>query len=236
MPAGMTVYNDSNYIQISDAFKTFVFVGKGTVALGGAPWSPTLGGGSYNYGAHAQIVIPNTTGYAPMLALRCGVHISIFRLQLVGSNWVWDIISQLGGNQTNVITWYAFTETPNVVPNNYGLEVRAEGGALCYHSGYRPLMVRDYQSQVNGNSGVVNIGSGTLAIALLSSSYYWSAQVPAGTWQQFLYGCAIRTTGNSTGELISNLQYGQLYQPANFGYGGGGSGQWAILAVDVTGY
>lgn len=237
MPAGAIVYNDSGYLQLTDAFKNFVLVAKGTVALDGAAWSPTLGGGTYSYGAHATISVPNTHGYAPLLAFRCNAYIAIFRTQLVGGNWVFDIVSQLGGFRTDTIEWFAFCGTPNVAPDNFGFEVRNAAGELTFHSSYKPLNVKDYRAQALGSSGAVDIGGGRkLALAILSPRWEWSAQVPAGTWQQFLVGSAVRTTGTSTGDLIGNLQYGQVYQPINFGWGGGSSGQWSLLALDVSNY
>ncbi len=237
MPAGIEIKNESGYLQITDAFKNFVMIDKGTVSLGGAAWSPSLGGGTYTYGAHAQISIPNTTGYPPLLAFRCTVYIAIFRTRLVSGNWVFDIVSQLGGNYSTTIEWFAFSETPNVAPDSFGVEIRNAAGELAFHSSYKQLVVGDYQSQAAGHSGSVTLPSGrTLALAILSPLWEWSPQVPAGTWQQFLLGSAIRTTGVRTGNLIPNLQYGQVYQPANFGWGGGTSGQWSLLALDVTNY
>lgn len=234
MPAGLEIRNDAGFFQITDQYKNFVLVSKGTVALDGTEWNL---GSSHQYGAHAVISFPNTLGYPPLLALRCSVYVAIFRVQLVGGNWVYDITSQLGGLSTAVIEWFAFAPTPNVIPANYGLEVYTAGGQLAYHSGYLPMNVQSYQQQALGHSGNFSLPSGRkIALVILGTNWGWSPQVPAGTWQQFLTGTAVRTTATNVGNLIGNLQYGQKFAPLNFGWPGGSSGSWVGMALDVTNY
>lgn len=235
MPAGIIVYNDDGYVQITDAYKNFVLIGKGAVNLDGTAWTP--GGGSFQYGSHASLSFPNVNGYPPVLALRCATHITLFRCRLVSGNWVFVFLSSLGTPRTDTIEYWAFGPTPNVTPSAAGFEVRTAAGELAYHSDYKPMNVKDFQSELIGSSGDFSIPSGrTIALALVSSVWAWSHQVPSGTWRQFMTGSGIITPAQNTGQHIRNLQYGQQYQPANFGWGGGTSGYWAVLALDVTGY
>jgi hypothetical protein len=232
MPAGLVITNDDGYLQITDDLKNFVFLAKGSVALDGAPWSVD----GREFGAKAQIVFPNTFGYPPVVALRCANYVAVFRTRLVSGNWVIDITSQLGANRTDTVYWWAFGPPPTTTPSFNGLEVRDASGVLMYHTDYKPMVVRDYQSQALGSSGSFSIASGrTLAVAILSSQWGWSPQVPAGTWQQFLMSTAVRETGTNTATLINNLQYGQKFAPANYGWPGATSGVWSAMALDVTG-
>jgi len=235
MTSGLAVYNTSNYFQITEQFKNLVLIAKGQVNFDGTPgWQP---GGGPLYGCHATITLPNTTGYPPVLALRCDVYVAIFRTRLVGSNWVWDLVSELGYTLTNAIQYFAFGPTPNSSPANFGFEVRTAANELAYHSSYLPMRVTDYQSSLQGSPGTFNVASGkSLAIALLSSAWSWTQQVPSGTWQQFLLGTAVRTTSSTAGDVKPALQYGQLFQAQNYGFGAGGGGYWAAAAVDITGY
>lgn len=239
MTAGVTIYNSSGYIQVTDIAPNFVLHQKGAVQLSGTAWMPGSGGGiggTLQFGSHAAITVPNTLGYPPLIAFRCAREVALYRTRLEGGNWVFHMVSRLGQNATDWIEWWTFGPTPNAVPSNYGLEVRNSAGVLMYHSGYQPLRVADFQMQTWGSSGNFSIPEGrVLAIAPLSVQESWSQQLPAGTWQQMLFGTALCTNGTNGGYVVS-LNYGQIFQTANFGLGAGSSGQWSAMAIDVTGY
>ena len=234
MPAGIEVRNDSGFIQIVDDIKNFVLLSKGSVNLSGSQW--TGGASQSTMGAHALIVIPNTLGYPPVLALRCVTSIVVYRTQLVSGNWHIDIVAQNNYALTDTVFWYAFGPTPNTVPSTVGFEVRNAAGELCYHTGYLPMRIVDFQSAAAGNNGQFSIAAGrVIAIVMLTNAWSWSSQVPAGVWQQFLYSSAL-LTGDNTATVNGNLQYGSVARPANYGWGGGASGSWSAMALDVTGY
>ncbi len=235
MTAGVQFINTDGFVQISDAVPNFVLLDKGSVALVDQNWY-VPGSSSTNTGAHVALSIPNTLGYPPLIAWQCDTDIVMYRTRLVSGNWVYDLCAEYSYTKTNTIYWWSFGPPPNTYSNNVGLEVRTPSGGLAYHSDYKPLIIRDYQSQALGSSGSFNIGAGrSCAIAMLQNLWAWSPQVPAGTWSQFQQSSSFITSG-STGTIRPNLQFARTIAPMNFGWGGGSSGSWAAMAIDVTGY
>lgn len=239
MPTGVEIRNDDGYIQLTDAFQNIVFLSKGTGNLDGTTTWTAGNPNSTGFGSRFQLSIPNVTGYPPIIALRCDVPIAIYRTRLVSGNWQFDIVSEQSYSRTNAVEWFAFGPPPAASPANFGLEVRTAAGVITYNSAQRPLVIKAIQGTDYGGSGSFNIGSGRkLALIIMASIWWCSPQVPAGTWQQFCGGTAIKTYAANPhlGDMPSGFIYSSVARPANYGWGGFTSGKWAIMAVDVTGY
>lgn len=234
MAYGLTCFNDDGYIQVTDEFRSFVFLSKGSVALSGTQWTTAYP--DTILGSNAQVSIADTFGFPPILALRCDVPVQVYRTRLVGGNWVFDIVSEQG-TRTNTVHWYAFGPCPNVQTESYGLTIRNASGQITYHSGYRPMIVKSFKDgAVEGSTTSFDIGSGRkLAIALPTLRWSWTAQIPAGAWQQFLTSSTITTPTDHQGSVNQTI-LGASYKGTNFGFGGGSGGQWTALALDVTNY
>lgn len=232
--AGLIIRNDDGYIQITDQVPNFVYMGKGTVYLDGTSWIL----GSVTFGSHATISLPDTLGYPPVLAFRCDTDIVLYRTRLVSGNWVYDLVSEFSYTKTDAIDYYIFQPCPNTVPETFGLEVRKADGTLAFHSGYRPIVIKDVRTQaVYGTTGsTFSTPSGTkAAIIPMSWRYTWTAQIPTGAWDQFLTCTSLKTSSSTLNSVvIRQLQHGVMRFGTNFGFGAGESGQWAIMAIDVT--
>lgn len=237
MPAGLTVRNGSGYLQITDSLKGFVFHSKGVVNLSGTHYN-ALPGSSVEWGAYAQISIPNTFGFPPIMAFRCAVPITVLREKLVGGNWVITVCSETNITplHTDPVEWYAFQPCPDTPPGeNFGLEVRDATGKLCFHSGYRPMRIADVQKEGVGSGNFVLPAGRKLALCLMDARVDVTAQIPAGAWFQVKFISAIRTTADNVGD-VSTIRAGHAYYATNFGFGAGTMGKWEVMAIDVTGY
>ncbi len=232
MPAGIRVKGDLNNIQISDSISNMVLLSKGVVSLNDAPWDP---GSSVFTGSHASISFPNTYGYPPIVAFACSVEIAVLRVRPVGGNWVYTVATRNSGD-TSQVEWWAFSEYSGSPVAGIGVRVRNGSGIVKFHSGLKPMVIRQFQSEDNSDTGVVSIPSGRkLAIAILTGKWSWTAQIPAGAWVQYLSSTGLKTSGN-TGSIIPTQQFGEMRHPSNLGFGAGSSGKWSALALDVTNY
>jgi hypothetical protein len=234
MPAGITVYNNDGYIQVTDLAKNFVLLSKGTVALDGTAYSDPPG----ITGSHATIVIPNTLGYCPIIAIRCNTAVVPYRCRLISGNWNYELVSVYGTNKTDVVEWFAFGPPVNTTMPAFGLEIRTAAGELAFHSSLKPMNIKQFQSQALGSSGSFAIASGRkIAIAMATMSWSWSPQVPAGTWQQFMSAMSILTpTAAQHQATFASITCRSTFSPINYGFPGGSTGSWSAYALDVTNY
>lgn len=227
MPAGLKIWNSDGYLQITDEFPSMMFITKGSVNLEGGEWN----GGATNVftGSHGQITVPNTSGYPPIIAIRCDTDIVLFRTRLIGSNWVYDIVGERSYSKTNTVYWYAFG--PNSNPpsgENYGLEVRNSSSVLMFHSGLKPIISKGIVS----SPGNYSIDTSLVAVCMLQNMWQWTSQQPGGTWIQNISSYSIKAQGNSA--TIKMLNFGEMRAGTNFGFGGGTSGQLVAMLVDVS--
>lgn len=234
MSYGLVCSNQDGYIQVTDEFKSFVLLSKGSVNLDGTPWTSAYP--DTTLGSHAQISYPNDFGYPPVIALICDARVTIYRTRLVSGYWVFDIVSEQG-SRTNTVYWYAFGPCPNALVDPFGLEIRNAAGQLTYHSAYKPMVVKDFKNGATaGNDGAFDVGAGRkLAIALLTMRWTWTGQIPAGAWQQFLTSSTLTMTSANQGS-VNQTVIGTSFKGTNFGFPGGSGGEWTALAIDVTNY
>jgi hypothetical protein len=232
MTAGVEIRNDSGYLQITEAYTNFVLVGKGSVALDGGAWSHSSVGGAWTAGSHCQISVPNTSGFPPLMALRCSTEVILLAANLVSGNWVFDVTSVYGTAHTETVYWYAFNPCPNVAPSNYGFEVFKADGTLAFHSGYPPLRVAD----VRTTAGTTTLATGRVcALAVAQHTITVSSELPVGpNWSRVWTGDNLKTSGN-TG-TVGSFQYCFSTNSVHFGTSGVTSGSTVVLVVDVTDY
>jgi len=232
MTAGVLIYNDSGYIQITEQFANFVLLTKGTVNLDGTAWTNSSGGGTWVCGSHAQISVANSSGFPPLIAIQCATEVIVFGANLVGANWVFDIVSVYGTAHTDTITWYAFGPTPNVIPANYGLEVFKADGTLAFHSTYGPIRITAALTA----AGTTTMTAGrSCALLMAQTSITCSGELPIGpNWSRSWNGTNIKTSSN-TG-TVNQFQYCLSTNTVHFGTPGVTSGAVVVLAIDVTNY
>lgn len=234
MTAGIRIYNDSNYIQLTDEFKSYVLAQKGTVTLGAAE-VVSGAGGTWTTGNMAKIIIPNTSGRSPLVALRCSVSIVMYRSILNGSNWEISVAAKQGdANSGVVVSYWAFDQTPDTVAATSGLKIFDAAGKCQYHSSLFPMRVTDFQTN-GGGSGNFSIASGrTIAIIPLVIGMSNTTPVPAGAWTTYFSGAGVTTAATNTGTYTST-RYMMHQNSIRIG-SANGTGNWAAAAIDVTNY
>lgn len=181
MPAGFEARTNTGYIQIIDSLTNYVLLSKGTVVLDAGRTSG-ITGMTWWSGSMADILIPNTLGYPPIIAFYSEAPISVMSYVLDGANWRVQIVGPYGVNYNGWgVQYFVFGPTPNSAPNNYGLEVRRADGSLAYHSAYFPLKV--VGQVIDGANQSYNYGAGRkYGFVAVQTSQQWTAPLPAGTW------------------------------------------------------
>lgn len=132
MAAGITVYNDTNTVQISENLGTFQFLGKGTVNPG-TPQYP-IGSSSYPGGfgvtltfAIGEIIaIKTTTGHWCSAWVTNYIDNSVQNIRFIGSD---------------TITYYRFGYGTGIIPSGHSFEVYDGSGVLIFSDTEKSLKV-----------------------------------------------------------------------------------------------
>lgn len=128
MPAGLTIYNDENVIQIDSDYENLFYMTKGTVNC--ATTENTLRRGDIT-----------VTGRYPVIALRPQVNAQIRLVSKTGNTWVYRVY--IHPNTTaQTLDYWVFDTLPDLVPTSgSGLQIFNNAGKPVFDSDQLPMKV-----------------------------------------------------------------------------------------------
>lgn len=236
MPAGFLARTPTGNIQITNDLVNFSLVAKGSVTLG-APGSGSLTGMTWTSGPQAAILVPNTLGYPPVLAIVTSVPLAIFEATLVGGNWRYAFVAEYDTTPGAItIDWFAFGEVANASPVHFtGMAIYRPDGRLVFKSDDKPMRVVGFIQSDTGSS-ITNLPGGRkYAVAHVQQYMQITAPIPAGVWSVYHFNSAVRSLSNGaqvTSPKTVDVRYsGQPSWTSNLTYPG-----YKYLVIDVTGY
>lgn len=238
MNAGLSVYNDTNTIQIDSTFRNWRLVDKGTFLAG--DWD---GDG---YGSNPRTVITVVNGVNPILAYNgFNSYIRVMRRQS-GSTFTFTFTFRAWGPAGRPTCNYFIFDAPpaTISGGSAGLQVWNSAGALCFDSSYQYMRVLDLlagsatfpligtRTETHSYPGVGNVAIVPMQQAMRINVVTLPVG-PGGLDMNFRD--VFTVTGNAlntTVTLIDSLEYEQpgdavayITQPA-----------YSFLVLDVTNY
>ena len=128
MPAGLQIFNESGTIIVSEAFKNYHLIEKGTFVI---PAGDSTTGGSFSF--------TRTGRTFPVLAIRASVLVGSSEQVVSGGSLTRAFYTKINSSSTTVEFWlFDVLSTP---PATFGLEVYNSLGQLTYASGQAPMRV-----------------------------------------------------------------------------------------------
>lgn len=238
MPAGFLARTDTGNIQITDDLVNFGLVAKGSVTLGAAR-TGSLTGMTWTQGPSADILVPNSLGYPPVLAIVTSVPLAIFDTTLVGGNWRYTVVGEYDTTPGAItIEWFAFGEVANASPAHFtGLAVYRADGRMVFKSDDKPMRVSGFMTGSGPGTVTLNTlpGGRKYAVALVQQYMQITAPVPAGVWSVFHFNTAVQALSN--GAQISNRKTVDVRYSNQPSWSGNLTySDWKYLVIDVTGY
>jgi hypothetical protein len=208
MPAGLTIYNTSNTVQVDENYKNLAFRERRAISL------------SHAFGvAYVDIAITGANvvigmqsyNYAPFL----------LAVSLSGTTWTyrWGF-NNVTGVSSDTAYLYIFDDPPPN-PDHFGLEVYNASGGLVFQSNTQGLKIVSVQGGASGYTGT----SGRTYVPVIVQASIWPEFNP-GLGQYTNQTYALRASGNA----ITSYQL-----PMAQGFVGYDS-RGLYAAVDVTGY
>ncbi|RRU23566.1 hypothetical protein [Stenotrophomonas sp. 278] len=131
MPAGLTIVNDANTVQIDENYKNLAVATKvpftTTIVSGGAFW------GNYQ---HADIVYTARYAEPPMVAVEATEGSFVFLLSATGNTFTFRMVFPLAGS-TVTGTFWIFDQPPSSSTSTFGLQVCDAQGRLTFDALFR---------------------------------------------------------------------------------------------------
>lgn len=149
MPAGITVYNDANTVQIGDDYNNLCFISK----VSGQSTFDAGSTESWGTRPHADVSFTVTGSNPPMVAVDTSQMHFLQLRSVVGNTYNYRICFGANvGAGPYAYTCYFFDKPPNSSPSTYGLQVFGADGSLRYDSLFRYARVVDFL-RIAYNSG-----------------------------------------------------------------------------------
>jgi hypothetical protein len=236
MPAGLLARTPTGNIQITNDLVNFGLVAKGTATLG-ATRTGSITGMTWTSGQAVDILVPNTLGYPPILAIVASVPLAIFDSTLVGGNWRCTLVAEYDTAPGAItIEWFAFGEIANAPPAHFtGLAVYRPDGRLVFKSDDKPMRVVGFIQSETGSSVGGLPGGRKYAVAHVQQYMQITAPIPAGTWSVYHFNSAVVAQTNgaqvTTPKTVDVRYSSQPSWSGNITYPG-----YRYLVLDVTGY
>ncbi len=131
MPAGLTVYGDHGFVQITDSYSNLAFRQKGGVSLG------SNGRGSYSFNATR-----------PMVCVQSSSPVALLSSSNNGTAWTLAFNGSPGAS----LTVFVFDE-PVPIGSNFGLQVFKADGTLAFDSNMNYMKIVGVVSPPGGVPG-----------------------------------------------------------------------------------
>lgn len=126
MPAGLTILNDSNTVQIDENYKNLEVTSKSS-------FSTTTGPGSSNWGnyQHADVTYQARSANPPMVAVEASTGSFVFLLASSGGSFTFRLVFPLATGPVSGAFWI-FDEPPGQSNSTFGLQVFDEQERLTF--------------------------------------------------------------------------------------------------------
>lgn len=209
MATGITIYNDSNTVQIDETYRNVCLITKQAYGL------------THSFGT--VYVDVSTTGPRALVCMESANYVPFLaNVTFDGTNWVWRWgFGYLGGAYPTSDTVYAWIFDYLVTPpsDTVGLKVLNASGETVYHSASKPLRIVTTLPHSSGYTGTT--GRKYLPL-IMANAYYTETIFPNTTG----YTIGMQASGNVIGSMPFALSPA-VATTANYG-------QYAV--VDVTHY
>lgn len=141
MPAGITVYNDADTVQIADDFNNMCFMSK----VSGSSVTTPGSGDFWGTRPHADVSFTAAGSNPPMIAVDSTFMYFIVLRNVSGSTYNYRIcFGDNVGAGPYPYTCYFFDKPPNTSSSTYGLQVFGADGSLRYDSLFKYANVIDF--------------------------------------------------------------------------------------------
>lgn len=173
MPAGLTILNDSNTVQIDENYKNLEVTKK-------SPFSTTAAAGGSNWGnyQHADITYQARSVNPPMVAVEASSGSFVFLLASSGGSYTFRVVFPLATGSVSGTFWI-FDEPPGQSSSTFGLQVFNDQGKLTFDAIAR-------YARIVGRLSVPSQSSGDpdQQFAVPSGRKYIPVQSVCGTYAQ----------------------------------------------------
>jgi len=173
MPAGLTIINGSNTVQIDENYKNLTVASK--VAI-----STTINPGGSNWGnyQHADVVYTSRYAEPPMVAVEASEASFVMLLSASGNTFTYRIVFLLAGAAV-AGTFWIFDQPPSTSSSTFGLQVFDAQGRITFDALFR-------YSRVVGRMSVPfqNSGDADQQFAVPAGRKYIAVQSVCGTYAQ----------------------------------------------------
>lgn len=229
MPAGITIWNDSNTVQITDTRSNPVLVQKGTMTtvtntVSGAPLATSMASLTYTRASSDTY---------PMLAIRPSGLTGLRGIGFAGTGlpssltWTWELLSTQAVG-TAIDYWLFDLKLP--LTSSQLLEIYDTSGNITFSLAEKPMRVRSVNTGTLGAiTSTVTFDSGrTYAMMLTRWTERLLYRAINNTTQVFALGVAGATNGMQIGSVPLSVVSGDA-TPTAFG-------DYQIVVMDVTNY
>lgn len=174
MPAGLTVYNDSNTLQVDQNYKNLRYYGKATLSTTSVP-----NGDRYRNYQHADFTYTAVYNQPPMIAIESAAAGFIFLVSNTGNTFTFRVVFPLQGSSTS-FTYWIFDQPNGTSSSTYGLQVFDEQGRLTFDAlmGYPKYIDRFVVPSESAGTG------GNLSYPIPAGKKYLPVQAVVGTYAQ----------------------------------------------------
>lgn len=224
MPAGITIWNDSNAVQITDARPNPVLIQKGAITtttntISGAPLATSMATFSYTR--------PSTDSY-PIMAIRPSDFTALIGVGPPSSlSWSWIFLSTQAVGTT--IDYWLF-DAKSVLTSSQLFEIYDTSGNITFSLAEKPMRIRSVNTGTFGAIATTfTFDAGRTYATMLTR---WTERLLYrainNTTQQFGFGVAGVTSGVRYGSVPFSTVSGDT-TPTIFG-------AYQMVVIDVTGY
>jgi len=126
MPAGITIYNSSDTVQIDETYRNLRLASKQSLTT-----TVVSGGTKYSNYQHADFTYTSVYGKTPMVGIDSSGASFVFLLSKSGSSFTFRAVFPLAGSTVSLVAWI-FDEPPSASSTTYGLQVFAADGSLVF--------------------------------------------------------------------------------------------------------
>jgi hypothetical protein len=211
MDSGITIYNDSNTVQIDNKYRNLSLARTRTLSAGD------------------QIIMPPSSNPRMSAIYSEGGVICAPIYLNVSGYFVSDNAYSVVGNGT----FYDFEDLP-LVAGDYGLNVFKDDGSLCFSSAMQPLRVLYAGSGTLGSYLDATLYSGTIAAGRKIAVILGQQPICVYADGSKIHSKALKVTTSATGFVSVVFTTFELYT-ANV-TGSQGNLNYNFLIVDITGF
>lgn len=221
MAYGLQVVNANGFIQIDETYRNLHFKQKGT--------SNTTAVASGSAGNSTVTVSITAVDSIMLIALRCGVLVSITNYQIAGTTVNVTLVAN--GPVGTAIDWYVYDTAPAAQRGKTGLHLFNRQGQLVFDSSRVPMRVVDTY-QVNGSTGdTKTYATGRRYAAVFSPGIY---VVPVRTGPEGSNGYAVNLPGVRINESAGQVTVSPFQIQGATGTSFSQTLPSAVMVVDVT--